>query len=208
MGCDPFKLSRRAGRAVLSAWDGETDPAFTEVFSGQAGGGMWRVVELSSASRAPFVAKLVWGLAGSAGGEAVVTVSRDARVAVYATYVQVLVYNLDDDENAVSVRIGDSESFVQTHNVHVITGSLQVDDEQYTISPPRFATRVRFDCSDQSVLSDITLTFTNGQGDTIKQIVASTQPEMGVPIGGIDAVNVSIDPPQSVNWRLVFDLSL
>lgn len=162
----------------------------------------WRVVEVFSRTLAPFEVDLAWSAGSGSGATAKVTVTRSARICLFARSLRVSAANLSGAANRVGVTVGDG--FAVTENQHEVRGR-GGDGLQDVVIPP-FAKRARLDASDEAVLALSKLRILDGLGALRAVVVGSQQPPGGVPLGG--AGSVQVEPHSTVDWRVVFTLSI
>lgn len=208
--CPPWVLSRRAQFVSLSPWEGDDEPPWKRVLAGEAREARWRVVELLSLSSAPFEAKLSWSAGEGSGAFALVSVARSARVAVWATAVQIEAANLVNDKHKVMATVADSDSFVQTCNQYEVRGESTEDRESFStdIPIPPFSSRLSVYVADGSADLDAWfLLVYDGQ-----QILRSATPLSAIPDGGLEvgsAGSIALySGGEAAAWRAVFTLSL
>jgi hypothetical protein len=161
----------------------------------------WRIVEVFSRSLAPFDVDLSWSAGSGSGATAKVTVTRSARICLFARSLRVAAANLSAAANRVGVTVGDG--FAVTENVYEVRGR---GEGLQDVQVPPFARRARLDMSDDSVLALSKLRILDGLGALRAVVVGSNQPDDGVPLG--DAGIVQVEPRSQVDWRVVFTLSL
>ncbi len=208
--CPPWVLSRRAQFVTLAPWEGDETPPWRLVLTGEAREARWRVVELISLTGAPLEARLSWSAGEGSGASALVSVARSARVAVWATAVQIEAINLASRENRVMATVADSDSFVQTRNQHEVRGESTEDRQGFTtdIPIPPFSTRLSVYLADGTADLDAWfLLVTDGQ-----EVLRSATPLSAIPDGGLEigsAGGISLySGGAAAAWRAVFTLSL
>src|SRR5690349_16408249 len=108
-GCGT-ELSTRADGADLPPVATPTSLAAvkpTELLQAEAERDTWRLVELWSLSGLPFDVELQWSAGSGAGASALVTVSRAARVSIFARSLRVSASNPTATTNRVAVTVAD-----------------------------------------------------------------------------------------------------
>ena len=196
------RLSRRSGQETLPAHVPPADPVFRDLLRGEACGGVWRIVEVYSASQAPFELHASWSGGDGVGQEARMTVARATRFAVYASSLSVRVANLSNAENRVGCNT--SEGYCVSANQYEVRGT--GDGAALPVLIPPFATHFRVDVADESQLASTTLRVLDAQGLTRAEITGDAQPDLGLPLGGAGAIEVVA--PTNIDFRGVFTLSI
>jgi hypothetical protein len=195
-------LSVRTNGAVLPAASGTSGPP-PFLLLAESGASAWRLVELVSASRAPFEAEVGWTSSGSPiPPEVRLTVASAARVCIFARAVGVGAKNLANRPNEVRVAVADG--FAVTRNVLERTGAGTGADQPLDVPP--FAQRVGLDVADISVAASSMLRLEDGQGVERAARPVDSQPDGGLPVGGTARVIVLV--PAGVQWRVVYELGL
>lgn len=197
-------LSCRSKTQRLAAWAGSGDPVAVDLLRAEACGGIWRIVEVTSTSGGPFEVHTSWSGGGGAGPEVKMTVSRATRFAVFARSLVVRAANLDAAENLVGCNVSDgycvSSNFFEVRTEGSSTPSPTV------VNIPPFASRVRVDCEDHTLLGSVLIALLDGQGDTRADLSLDQQPPGGLDLGG--AARVQITAPSGLKLRAVFQLSI
>ncbi len=208
--CPPWVLSRRAQFVTLAPWEGDETPPWKLVLAGEAREARWRVIELLSLSSAPFEAKLSWSAGEGSGASALVSVARSARVAVWATSVQIEAANLVNASHRVMATVADSDSFVQTRNQHEVRGESTGDRQDFTtdIPIPPFSSRLSVYIADGTADLDAWyLLVYDGQGTLRSATPLSAIPDGGLEVGSAGAIALYSGGAVAA-WRAVFTLSL
>ena len=196
------RLSRRSGQESLPAHVPPADPAFRDLLRGEACAGLWRIVEVFTASQAPFELHASWSGGDGMGQEVRMTVARATRFAVFASSLNVRVANLAGTENRVGCNT--SEGYCVSCNQYEVRGT--GDGSALSVLIPPFATHFRVDVSDESQLSSTTVRVLDAQGLLRAEITGDAQPDQGLPLGGASAIEVVA--PSNIDFRGVFTLSI
>lgn len=121
------------------------DDTFGLLHSASADAPWWRVVELSSDDGLPFRAKLSWwGGTSPVGAEVRLSVSRRARVCLYAKRIDIHMQNLASDANDLRAFIQDTPVAIPTRNALEVWFDGSGDGGVFLDVPP-FAHSVRVD---------------------------------------------------------------
>ena len=195
----PFELSLRFERKRLAV---ATPPGgeFTELLAPEAARSAHRIVELWG--DAPFDVALSWTAGTSAPKEAVLSVSRGARVGVFARTLVVKAANLSTAENLVGVAI--SDGFLASRNRRELTGSGTGSFVELAL--PAYAEALRLELSDPAQLPSARIAFEDAVGTRGAVVAGDGQPDGGVPVGAAGKALVLVPP--GVAWRALFTLSL
>lgn len=193
-------LSVRARTETLAASDGTV--SLQRLLSATACAAAWRVVELFSTA-GPVEVELSWSGGDASGQTARLTVSRAARVSVFAASLTVRVANLTDAPNGVTCGVSDGYC-VASCALEVRGAGVQDTAVEFEIPP--FATAVSVGCADKAQLPGITVSLLDGMGDVRVELGADDLPAGGLPLGG--ARLLSVLAPADLRFRVVFHLSL
>jgi len=186
---------------TLPARDGEL--LLKPLLNAESGRDAWRIIEVFSLSAAPFDLRLSWSSGGGSGANAKITVSRAARICVFARSLRIQAANLSDTENRVGVTVADGHT--RTRNQWEVRGTATESTPEGIEIPP-FAERLRLDLSDPAYVTSAEIEVYDGQDILRSRTIASGQPSDGLPVGGAGKVEVTI--PSSIDYRVVFTLSL
>jgi len=195
----PFELSLRFERkrlAPASPPGGE----YAELLAPEALRSAHRIVELWG--EAPFDVSLSWTAGTSTPKEATLSVSRGARVGVFARTLLVKAANLSTSENLVGLAI--SDGFLASRNRRQLTGSGTGSFQELAL--PAYAESLRLELSDPSQLSSARIALEDAVGTRNAVVVGNAQPFGGVPVGAAGKALVLV--PAGVAWRALFTLSL
>jgi hypothetical protein len=195
----PFELSLRFERKRLAS---ASPPAgdFVELLAPEAPRSAHRIVELWG--DAPFDVSLSWTAGTSTPKEATFSVSRGARVGVFARTLVVKAANLSCSENLVGVAI--SDGFLASRNRRQLTGT--GTGSFVELSVPAYAETLRLELSDPAQLSSARIALEDGFGTRVAVVAGDAQPDGGVPVGAAGKALVLV--PAGVAWRALFTLSL
>jgi len=195
----PFELSLRFERKRLAP---ASLPAgeYVELLAPEAPRSAHRIVELWG--DAPFDVSLSWTAGTSTPKEATLSVSRGARVGVFARTLVVKAANLSTSENLVGVAI--SDGFLASRNRRQLTGSGSGSFEELAL--PAYAEALRLDLSDPAQLSSARIALEDAVGTRGAVVAGDAQPDAGVPVGAAGKALVLV--PSGVAWRALFTLSL
>ena len=196
------RLSRRSGQEILPAHTPAEEVVFKDLLRGEACAGVWRIVELYSASQAPFELHASWSGGDGMGQEARMTVARATRFAVYASSLTVRVANLSSAENRVGCNT--SEGYCVSCNQYEVRGT--GDGSALSVLIPPFATHFRVDVADESQLASTTVRVLDAQALLRAEIMGDDQPDAGLPLGG--AGSIEVVAPSNIDFRGVFTLSI
>ncbi len=199
-GCGT-ELTTRSDGVTLPARDGEL--LLKPLLNAESGRDAWRIIEVFSLSAAPFDLRLSWSSGGGSGANAKITVSRAARICVFARSLRIQAANLSDTENRVGVTVADGHT--RTRNQWEVRGTATESTPEGIEIPP-FAERLRLDLSDPAYVTSAEIEVYDGQDILRSRTIASGQPSDGLPVGGAGKVEVTI--PSSIDYRVVFTLSL
>lgn len=196
------RLSRRSGQETLPAYTPTEDPVFRDLLRGEACAGLWRIVEVYTASQAPFELYASWSGGDGMGQEVRMTVARATRFSVFASSLNVRVANLAGTENRVGCNT--SEGYCVSSNQYEVRGT--GDGSALAVLIPPFATHFRVDVADESQLPSTTVRVLDAQGLLRAEITGDAQPDQGLPLGGASAIEVVA--PSNIDFRGVFTLSI
>ena len=194
-------LTTRSDSKALAALDGS--PAYQDLLDTEARRGAWRIIELFSKTGAPFEVELAWSAGSGAGASVKLTVARAARVSVFARSLLVRAANLSSAENRVGVNVADGHAV--TRNVLEVRGAL-VENATKELPVPAFATGVRLELADASLLPAASVRISDGEGTLRSVTTGDEQPSSGVPLGS--AGKVEVLATGATAYRAVFFLSL
>ncbi len=200
---------------TLDAWDGEAEPVFSDLIGtdgvcGVQARGQWTLVELVSQSDRPFEAHLRWTAGGGGRLAARISVSRSARVGLFARALTVRVTNLAGAENIVSGNLADARVFLQTHNQYEVRGLNAEDGGPYEadLPIPPFATHLSVYVADSEAdLANWFVRFKDGQGSVIASTPLTKQPHGGFEVGGASSATLYCNV-ELARWRAIYTLSL
>ncbi len=162
----------------------------------------WRIVEVFSRTLLPFEVELSWSAGSGSGAVARVTVTRSARICLFARSLRVAAANLAVVANRVGITIGDG--FAVTENQLEVVGG--AGEGLLEVPIPPFARRARLDLADVAALPGSRVRLVDGLGAVRAVVTASEQPPDGLWLGG--AGSLQVEPAAGVDWRVVFTLSL
>jgi hypothetical protein len=199
-GCG-IELTTRTDGADLAPFAPDAKPV--DLLRAEAELDTWRIVEVFSRSGYPFDVSLEWSAGRGAGASALVTVSRSARISIFARSVRVVATNLSNQENRVVVTVADG--FAPTRNQWEHKAHLVASDTALIPIPP-FAETVRIDLADASLAPTSVIRVVDGLDTNVATHLVSDQPARGIPIGG--AADLELTVPSDTDFRAVFHLSL
>lgn len=191
-------LTTRSDQRALAPRSG--DAALEDLLDAESGLACWRVVEV--VGEHPLELELAWSAGSGSGARAQLTVSRSARVSVFARNLSVRAGNLAPEPNRVSVTVADGQAV--TRGVYEVTGDGSGQDQPVAIPP--FAERVRLEVSDPAQLATSVLLVQDAQGALRSTVPADRQPPEGVSLGG--AGEILVRAPLETAWRVLFTLCL
>jgi len=194
-------LTTRSDSKTLPALD--DSPVMQDLLDTEARRGAWRIVELYSTTGAPFEVELAWSSGSGAGASARLTVARAARVSIFARSLLVRAANLSSAENRVGVNVADGHAV--TRNVLEQRGSLE-DNAAVELPVPAFATGVRLELADPSLLPTASVRIYDGEEVLRSSTAGDEQPSSGVPLGC--AGKLEVQATSATAFRAVFFLSL
>lgn len=203
-GIELTTRSDAADLPPLVAVAGQTVPTtkVVQLLDAEAELDTWRVVEVFSRTLAPFDVDLSWSAGSGSGARAMVTVTRSARICLFARSLRVAAANLSAAVNRVGVTVGDG--FAVTENHYEVRGRGAEGFQEVAVPP--FARRARLDLADDALLAASKLRILDGLGALRAVVAGANQPSDGVPLG--DAGAVQVEPRSQVDWRVVFTLSI
>jgi hypothetical protein len=202
-------MSRSSTTDLTTRSDSKVLPAMgdsilhLDLLDTEAREGAWRLVEVFSQAGAPFEVELTWSSGSGAGASVRFTASRASRISVFARTLRARVGNLSSEENRVGITAADGHAV--TRNVLEVTGSL-LENAALEIPIPAFATGLRLELADASLLPGATIQVTDGQGVLRSSTAGDLQPSGGVHLGG--AGKVEILAGSATHFRVLFLLSL
>jgi hypothetical protein len=176
---------------------------FADVLSAEAELDTWRIVEVFSRGDLPFDVELSWSSGSGSGARALVTVTRSARVCVFARSLRVKAQNLSNLPHRVGLTVADG--FAVTRNVWEHRAAVGPDNPVEAPIPP-FAESVRVDAADPILLPGLTLIVRDGVNIVRAAHLGDRQPPLGVPLGGARGLLIESAAPGDL--RAVFSLSL
>lgn len=205
-GCG-VELTTRTDQAELAAVGlvaAVLPPKPTELLSAEAELDTWRIVEVFSRTGLPFSVDLSWSSGSGSGAQALVTVSRSARICIHARSIKLVASNLANLVNRVGVTV--SDAYAVTENQWEVDDAAADQGVELEVPLPPFARTVRVDVADPALLPGTVLRLYDGV-DTLRCAVAGdAQPPGGVPLGGARRFTVAFAAPTT--WRAVFTLCL
>jgi len=195
----PFELSLRFERKRLAP---ASPPAreYVELLAPAARRSAHRIGALWGA--APFDVSLSWTAGTSPPKEAVLSVSRGARVGVFARTLVVKAANLSTSENLVGLAI--SDGFLASRNRRQLTGS--GTGSFVDLALPAYAEALRLELSDPAQLPSARIALEDAAGTRNAVVTRDAQPDGGVPVGAAGKALVLL--PAGIAWRALFTLSL
>lgn len=188
-------------RVLLPAWDGSSEHSFTPVVSMDDDRARNRVVDLWSRSRAPWLARVSWSIAGQVPNAVLITVPASTRFTVRARTVRVEAANLHNAANAVGCAIAGNAGTTRYDNVYEVPhpGTGDVD-----IPVPDFATRVRLELQTPASLATAFIKVFDAAGTLRSRVDGDEQPAEGVWLGAASTLTVGSQVP----GRVLFPLQL
>lgn len=195
-------LSTRSDSHTLTAL-GAGGLAYRTLLNPSALAETWRIIELFSATGAPFNVILSWSAGQGAGATAWITVTRSTRVAVYARAITLQVANLSVAENTVTATIADG--YADTRNQWELRSAL-TNLTPATVGIPPFSSHFRVELADATLLSTLEIRVYDGSGTLCSHTMGDAQPDQGIPLGGAGALEV--ESTSDVEYRVVFFLRL
>lgn len=179
--------------------------SFKRVMAPEAKESAWRLVELFSVDSRPFEAKLTWTGAHSASQHCSLTVTRGARICVWARSLTVDLANLSGSINKVAIAIGDTQAFTPSRNRYEVRGTLSTSVARVVSIPP-WAASLRVDISNPTASGNFTVRLFDGNGNLISATTGNAQPGEGVALGS--AEKVELTSTVVAEYRAVFTLTV
>lgn len=195
-------LSRSADSRTLDAL-GAAGLKAVPLLRGEAGDADWRLVEVWTDSGLPFELHLEWSSGTSGPRKAQLTVSRAARVCVFARSLALSAANLADATNQVNAAVADA--LIPTRNQLEVRGAT-VQLTQVLLTIPAFATHLRVELVEPTHLPDLQITVCDGTATLCGVTQGDAQPPEGVPMGG--ARVLTLLSPHAEEFRAIFTLAL
>jgi hypothetical protein len=194
-------LSTRADQLDLAAHTTTSPLLYKGLLSADSDGATWRIIEAFSRTGVPFALDASWSAGSGSGANARITVCRSARVCVFARALELRAANLASVENRVGVTVADG--YAVTENQWEEPGG-PGQGEQDVVIPP-FASRVRVDVADTTVLATTIVRLYDGLG-TLRTRLPASSLGAGLLVGNAGRMTVQV--PSNINWRSVFVLGL
>ena len=179
--------------------------SFKRVMAPEAKESAWRLVELFSVDSRPFEAKLTWTGAHSASQHCSLTVTRGARICVWARSLTVDLANLSGSINKVAIAIGDTQAFTPSRNRYELRGTLSTSVAR-SLSIPPWAASLRVDTSNPTAMPNFTIRLIDGNSNLMAALLGNAQPGEGVPLGG--AERVELTSTVVAEYRAAFNLTV
>lgn len=209
-GCAPTDLTTRSNNVIIPPAAVAIDiifPARALLLPGaESEQSRWRLVDLFT-NMDPgrvFEAELTWS-AGTGGiHKARMTVPRATRVCVFARTIKIEVFNFYDavalpEGNSVGCAISDGMD--PTRNNWEYRGSPGVGLFPDSLFPT-FAQTVRLELDDPMAWATSYLRFYDESGIPRSTIYANEQPDVGIPVGDIAALEIKADSRFRLLWAL------
>jgi hypothetical protein len=200
-------LATRSNSLTLVGWvSGQQEKSWQSLLNTEAPAEDWRLVEL--VGERPFEVALAWSAGSGVGGNALVTVSRSARVCVVARTLQVRVSNLANGQNRVSIHVAQPSGCVTTANVYELPVLIPASGSLEVALPP-LAQRVVLELLDSELAKTTSLQLADGQAQARVVCAADEQPVGGLRVGGADQLTLfNAHLGNQVVGRVVFTLAL
>lgn len=207
--CAATELSTRTDERVLSAIDVETNGnevgelAYQALLNAESRADTWRIVEAFSRPGLPFALELSWASGSGSGTKARVTVAHASRICVFARSLSLRAANLSAQGNRVAVTVADG--FAPCRNQWEVTGTVS-EGSPAAIPVPPYAERLRVEVADPLKNPNTLVRLVDGLGVVRSSFRVDEQPSHGVPVGGVQALEVLLNSVSQ--FRAVFFLSL
>lgn len=175
-------------------------PTPVPLLQAEAEASAWRIIEVVGAG--PFELELRWSAGTGTGAKARLTVARSTRVAVFARTLGMVVTNLTEKKNAVSVTVADGQAV--THNVFEHRGMGSGELQEVPIPP--FSQAARLEVANALEQDASWLLIYDGQGLMRAMVPALGQPPEGTRLGC--AARIEVQVPSETLYRVLFTLAL
>ena len=169
--------------------------------------GEWRILELISATQAPFEVFLSWSAGDDNGMNARIVVPRATRISIFAAWIQVEMANRASVANDV-ICTG-APGYAVTSNQWEESGAGNLDNDlpvSVDVPIPPFAHAFQVHTEKAGDLPLVGIEVYDGLGTQRLGISADLQPDGGVALGSAHRLTLKVS--SSVKWRVVFLLTI